>query len=125
MGGVAQIDALRAASEADKVSAAKDALTADQKSLEQNRRMRADEAQARIENLQRSIASLEGEIATRRATIARIQETIDQHAIRAPVSLTRYVTDGRLLPMRPALLVANSCTWLIPKPPMRGASSTD
>ena len=86
VGGVAEIDALRAASEADKLSAAKDALTADQRSLEENRQMRANEAQARIENLQRSIVSLEGESATRRATIARIQQTIDQHVIRAPVS---------------------------------------
>lgn len=85
-GGVAEIDALRAASEADKLSASKDALTADLKRLEQDRQMRADEAQARIENLRRAIVSLEGEMATARATIARIQQTIDRHVIRAPVT---------------------------------------
>ncbi|MBV9247963.1 MAG: HlyD family efflux transporter periplasmic adaptor subunit, partial [Acetobacteraceae bacterium] len=107
VGGVAVIDALRAASEADKLSAAKDALIADRKHLEQDRRMRADEAQARIENLQRSVVSLEGEMTTRRATIARIQETIARHVIRAPVTgrigdaaalyAGAYVTEGQRL----------------------------
>jgi membrane fusion protein, adhesin transport system len=85
-GGVAEIDALRALAEADKLSAAKDAMTADLKRLEQDRQTRAHEAQARIENLRRSLVSLMGEMATARATIARIQQTIDRHVIRAPVA---------------------------------------
>ena len=85
-GGVAEIDALRATSEADKLSASKDALSADLKRLEQDRQMRADEAQAHIENLRRSVVSLEGEMVTTQATIARIQEAIDRHVIRAPVT---------------------------------------
>jgi membrane fusion protein, adhesin transport system len=86
IGGVAEIDALRALSEADRLSASKDALAADLQRLEQERQMRAHEAQARIENLRRSVVALEGEMATARATIARIQETIDRHVIRAPVT---------------------------------------
>jgi multidrug resistance efflux pump len=85
-GGVAEIDALRALSEADKLSASKDAMAADLKRMEQDRQMRAHEAQARIENLRRSVVSLLGEMATARATIARIQQTIDRHVIRAPVA---------------------------------------
>jgi membrane fusion protein, adhesin transport system len=85
-GGVAKIDALRATSEVDKLSASRDALTSDLKRLEQDRQMRADEAQARIENLRRSVVSLEGEMATTRATIARIQQAIDQRVIRAPIA---------------------------------------
>jgi membrane fusion protein, adhesin transport system len=85
-GGVAEIDALRAVSEADKLNAAKDAMTADLKRLDQDGQMRAHESQARIENLRRSVVSLEGEMATARATIARIQQTVDQHVIRAPVT---------------------------------------
>jgi membrane fusion protein, adhesin transport system len=77
-GGVAEIDALRALSEADKLSASRDAMT--------DRQTHVHEAQAQIENLRRSIVSLEGEMATARATIARIQQTIDQHLIRAPVT---------------------------------------
>jgi membrane fusion protein, adhesin transport system len=51
VGGVAEIDALRAVSEADKLSASKDAMTADLKHLEQDGQMRGHESQARIENL--------------------------------------------------------------------------
>jgi membrane fusion protein (multidrug efflux system) len=107
MGGVSKVDALRALSEADKLSASRDAITADLKRLEQDRQMRAHEAQARIENLRRSVVSLEGEMATARATIARIQETIDPHVIRAPVSgrigdvaelhVGAYVAEGQRL----------------------------
>jgi membrane fusion protein, adhesin transport system len=85
-GGVAEIDALRAMSEADKLNASRDAMTADLKRLEQDSRMRAHEAEARIENLNRSVVSLIGEMATARATIARIQQEIDRHVIRAPVT---------------------------------------
>ena len=86
LGGVAEIDALRALSEADKLSATKDAMAADRKRLEQDQQMRAHEAQARIENLKRSVVTLEGDMATARASIARIQQTIDRHVIRAPVA---------------------------------------
>jgi adhesin transport system membrane fusion protein len=85
-GGVAEIDALRAQAEADKLSAGKDAMTADLKRLEQDRQMRAHEAQARIENLTRAVVSLQGEMATSRAAIARIRQTIELHVIRAPVA---------------------------------------
>jgi membrane fusion protein, adhesin transport system len=84
-GGVAQIDALRATSEADKLSASRDAMTADLKRLEQDGQMRAHEGQARAEDLRRSIVALDGDMATARATVARIQQTVDQHIIRAPV----------------------------------------
>jgi membrane fusion protein, adhesin transport system len=85
-GGVAEIDALRAQSDADKLSASRDAMSAELKRLEQDRQVRAHEAQARIEDLRRSIVSLEGEMATTHAAIARIQETIERHVIRAPVT---------------------------------------
>jgi membrane fusion protein (multidrug efflux system) len=106
-GGVAQIEALRALSEADKLSASRDAMTGDLKRLEQEGQMRAHEAQARIENLRRSVVSLEADMATTRATIARIQQTIDRHIIRAPAAgrigeatalySGAYVTEGQRL----------------------------
>jgi membrane fusion protein (multidrug efflux system) len=86
VGGVSEVDALRALSEADKLSASKDAITADLKRLEQDTQVRAHQAQARIENLKRSVVHLEGRMATSRTTIARIQQKIDRHVIRAPVS---------------------------------------
>ena len=85
-GGVAEIDALRALSEADKLSAAKDAMAADLQRLQQDRQTRSHEAQAKIESLRRSGVALEGDMATTQATIARIRQTIDQHVIRAPVA---------------------------------------
>lgn len=106
-GGVAEIDALRAASEADKLSAFRDAMAADLKRLGQDRQVRAHEADARIETLKRSILSLQGEGETARAVIARIQQTIDRHVIRAPIPgrigdiaelyAGAYVTEGQRL----------------------------
>ncbi|HJS85231.1 MAG TPA: HlyD family efflux transporter periplasmic adaptor subunit [Acetobacteraceae bacterium] len=107
VGGVAEIDALRARSEADKLSASKDAMAADLRRLEQDRQVRAHEAEARIETLKRSIVSLKGEMATTRVAVARIQQTIGRHVIRAPVtgrigdvaalSVGAYVAEGQRL----------------------------
>ena len=106
-GGVAEIDALRALAEADKLSASRDAITADLKRMEQDRQVRAHEAEARIETLKRTIVSLQGAMATAQATIARIQQTIDRHVIRAPIAgrigdvaalyTGAYVTEGQWL----------------------------
>lgn len=85
-GGVAEIDALRALSEADRLSAGKDAMVAELKRQEQERQTRALESQARMESLHRSAVSLEGEIATGEATLARIRATIERQTIRAPVA---------------------------------------
>jgi membrane fusion protein, adhesin transport system len=112
-GGVAEIDALRAAAEADRLSASRDAMAADLKRLEQDRQVRAHEADARIESLRRTIVSLEGEIATAVATIARMQQTIERHVVRAPLAGRigdlaalypgAYVTEGqRLVSVVPA-----------------------
>jgi multidrug resistance efflux pump len=107
VGGVSRVDALRALSEADKLSASKDAITADLKRLELDRQTRAHRAQARIENLRRDIVSLQGEMATAQAAIARIKQKIDRHVIRAPVSgrigdvaelhVGAYVAEGQRL----------------------------
>ena len=108
VGGVSRVDALRALSEADKLSASKDAITADLKRLELDRQTRAHRAQARIENLRRrNPVSLQGEMATAQAAIARIKQKIDRHVIRAPVSgrigdvaelhVGAYVAEGQRL----------------------------
>ena len=85
-GGVAEIDALRAASEADKLSASKDALTADLK--------RSSRIGKCVPTRPRHALRICGGPSSRwkarwrraRATIARIQQTIDRHVIRAPVA---------------------------------------
>lgn len=106
-GGVAEIDALRAQAEADKLAAARDAMAADLRRLETDRQTRAFENQARLENLQRSIVTLEGDAETARATIARIRATIELHVIRSPVAgrigdmaalaVGSYVAEGQRL----------------------------
>ena len=85
-GGVAEIDALRAQSEADKLSASRDAMAADLSAWNRTGKCARTKLQARIENLRRSVVALVGEMSTARATIARIQQTIDRHVIRAPVT---------------------------------------
>ena len=85
-GVAAEVEALRAMSEADRLGASKDAMAADSKRLEQDGLMRAHEAQARIENLRRSAVSLEGEMATARAAVARIRQAIELHVVRTPVA---------------------------------------
>jgi membrane fusion protein, adhesin transport system len=101
-GGVAEIDALRALSEADKLSAARDGMQADLKRLEQDRQMRLHEADARIENLRRSMVALESEMVMVGAAIARIQQSIDSHVIRAPVA----GRIGDVAPLSPGAYVA-------------------
>lgn len=106
-GGVAEIDALRASSEADRLNAGKDAMVADLRRQEQDRQMRAQENQARMEALRRAAITLEGELNTGQATLSRIRETIDRQTVRAPIAGTvgdvaplypgAYVTEGQRL----------------------------
>ena len=106
-GGVAQVDALRALAEADKLTAVRDAMAADLRRMDIDRQTRAHESQARMENLKRAIVSLEGEMATSRATIARLRAAIEQHIVRSPISgrigdavplyAGAYVTEGQRL----------------------------
>jgi membrane fusion protein (multidrug efflux system) len=85
-GIAAEIDTLRALSEADRLAASKDAMAADLKRLDQDGRRRAHEAQARIENLKQSVVSLEGEMMTARAAVARIRQAIELHVVRTPIA---------------------------------------
>jgi membrane fusion protein (multidrug efflux system) len=85
IGGAAQVDALRAGSEAQKQSAARDALGADAQRMEGDARTRQAQAQAQIENLERAIVTLEGERATTRSSISRLTQELEQFVLRAPV----------------------------------------
>lgn len=85
-GGVAQVDALRAGSEAQKQSAVREALAAEAQRMEGDARSRRNQQQAQIENLQRAIVTLEGERATTSSTISRLQQEIDQYVLRAPIN---------------------------------------
>jgi len=106
-GGIAQIEALRALAETQKLAAAKDAMLADLRRLELDRVTRAHQSQAQMEKLNGTLAQLEGEMGTAHATIARLREEIDRHVVRAPVAgrvgdavplhAGAYVTQGQRL----------------------------
>jgi membrane fusion protein (multidrug efflux system) len=84
-GGVAQVDALRAGAEAQKLSAARDAIASDAVRIENEARTRRSQQEAQIENLERSIVTLEGERATTQSTISRLTQELDQYIVRSPV----------------------------------------
>ncbi len=85
-GGVAQIEAARALSEAQKLGASSDASASEVRRLESDAQTRSSQNQAQIQNLRSALVSLQGDMATIQATIARLKQDIDKHSVRAPVS---------------------------------------
>lgn len=102
VGGVAKVEALRAQSETQKLSASRDALSSDVRKLQSDAQTRAHQQQAQIENLRRTIVSLEGEAITAQATIERLKVEIGNHSLRAPVA----GRVGEVVPMRTGGYVA-------------------
>lgn len=101
-GGVAKVEALRAQSETQKLSATRDALSSDVRRVESDAQTRARQQQAQIENLRRSIVALESDQITTRATIERLKVDIAKHSLRAPVS----GRVGEVMPTRAGAYVA-------------------
>jgi len=88
VGGVAQIEAVRAQAESLKLAAARDALAAEQRRLATEAEARAFQQQAQVESLRRTILSMQGEAQAAESTIARLGEEIERHEVRAPVGGT-------------------------------------
>ena len=86
VGGVAQVEAVRARTEVLKLGAARDALAADGRRQDLEAQAHALQQQAQLEALRRSVLSLEGESAALQATVARLNGEIARYALRAPVS---------------------------------------
>lgn len=84
-GGVAAVEAQRAAAETRKLSAAREAMASDALRAESDARTRFSQQQAQIESLERAIVTLEGERATTRNSIARLAQEQEQMVLRAPV----------------------------------------
>jgi multidrug resistance efflux pump len=101
-GSVAQIEALRARSETQKLGATSEALSSEVRRVELDAQTRIHQRDAQIENMKRSIVSLEGESGTARATIARLTQDIEKHVVRAPVA----GTIGDVVPLREGAYVA-------------------
>lgn len=85
-GSVAQVDALRASSEAQKIAATRDALAAEGRRLDSDIQSRSHQHQVQLETLKRAVITLEGERKNSEATIARLKNDIDRQVIRAPIA---------------------------------------
>lgn len=85
-GSVAEVDALRAESDARRLGAARDALSADARRIELDAGTRAAQGRVQIEGLHRARIALQGELAASRATADRLVQEIDRHRIRAPIA---------------------------------------
>jgi membrane fusion protein (multidrug efflux system) len=85
-GLLAEVDLLRARTEAQKRRATADSLRLAVVRLEREHRARESDRQARLEELQREITRLQGETTTVAAAIERLEHEIDKHLIRAPVA---------------------------------------
>ena len=101
-GSVAQIEALRALAESQKLSASSEALSSEVRRLESDAQTRIHQNQAQIQSLNSAVVSLEGEMGTIRATIARLKLDIEKHLVRAPVS----GRVGDVVPLRVGAYVA-------------------
>ena len=85
-GSVAQIDALRALSEAQKLSASSDAMASEIRRVESEALNRAHQNQAQVQSLNSALVALEGEMGTIEATIERLKLDIEKHLVRSPVA---------------------------------------
>jgi membrane fusion protein, adhesin transport system len=102
LGSASLVEALKATSETQKLSAARSALATDTRRFESDEQSRAHQHLAQLENLKRLVVSLESERGTAEVTIARLKQDIDKHLVRAPVA----GVIGDVLPLRPGAYVA-------------------
>jgi membrane fusion protein (multidrug efflux system) len=101
-GSVPQIDALRAASDAQRLRAGAAALAADARRVELDGGARARQAQARIEGLRRDAAVLASDRATGALAVERLRAEVERHVVRAPVA----GRIGEIQPLRPGAYAA-------------------
>lgn len=87
-GRIAEVDAMRARTEALKARSAADALAFEVDRLSATRLGGTAEKRATLESLRRELAALSGQQELAAATIARLQQDIEKHLIRAPVTGT-------------------------------------
>lgn len=85
-GKTAVIETLRAKAESEKLNSAKQAIAADLQRIHNDAQAHEHQTQAEVDYLRRELAKLTGERDTLQTTIAELQQTIDQHVIRAPAA---------------------------------------
>ena len=101
-GGVAQVEALQAAAELRKLTAARDALDAEARRLSLAAQLRMAEQRALVEALQRTLAALQGDIAGSGTVVERLRLEIEHQRVRAPVA----GRIGEVAPLRAGEVVA-------------------
>lgn len=85
-GSVAQIDALRARSEAEKTQSVANALSYEINRINSDMLGNVSGKQAAVEALRRESAALKGQLAQSNTSIERLQHDIEKHVIRAAVA---------------------------------------
>lgn len=105
-GSVAEIEALRAEAEARRLAAARDATIAEARRQALDVHARAEQGRVQGEALRRQIVALEGDLATAAATHARLEQALERHQVRAPVSGVL----AEVQPLRPGSYVAEGQT---------------
>jgi len=93
-GQVAEIDYLRARSEADKNRAQAEATRLELESRERDRSKQENERQARLGRLKGEVSRMEGQAASSRAASDRLENDIQKRLVRAPA-------DGRVVEVAP------------------------
>jgi membrane fusion protein, adhesin transport system len=80
------MDSLKAQTEMQKLLANKNALTADMQRVQKTAETQLHQQQADIEHLKSEIAKLQGELNSSLSASVRLQQTIDNHQVRAPIA---------------------------------------
>lgn len=106
-GGVAEIDVLRARSEAQRLAAARATGSAEQRRQAAEAQTRDAQARSRVQALRGQLAALDGEAAALAAGVTRLRAELDRLQLRAPVDGTladvqgastgSWVTEGQRL----------------------------
>lgn len=100
-GSVAQIDALRAMSETQKLAASQGALSAEERRIEAELQNRSNQHRVQVETLRRAIVTIEGERLIVESSIERLKNDIEKHLVRSPTD----GTVGEVTPLRTGAFV--------------------
>lgn len=120
-GGGAKVDALKAAAETQKLTAARNAWAAEIQRLEREARSKELQNEALIESLRHTLATLESNSQTSKAAVARLSSELGKYQLRAPIAgrlgdvapyrVGAYVAEGQrlatILPADELIIVAD------------------
>jgi membrane fusion protein (multidrug efflux system) len=84
--GISELELLRVQAEDQKKKAAVEAASLDRQRIEADQRTRDSQSRARMEQIRRDAANLEGQVATTEASVHVLEQEIERHILRAPVS---------------------------------------